>query len=196
MSQFIERAIERAGLGLLLPARRRGDLDAVAALLREHTTVDLLIVGAIADVIRQEECGDVVRVHPNTPSSDARWIVREGKSELDLLRAIAVARITASRAARIGVDWATQGLEVQQVALGFGATDLTGPMTKKAGDLIDSGDLKKVKGQGMVAVASLRRREIAALIHNAGRVCHFTDEATPSVHVPAALSSIPEDAHA
>lgn len=189
MTSFVERAIERAGLGALLPARRRGDLDTVATLLGAHATVDILILGAIADAIRQEECGDVVRVHP-TASSDVRWISREGKSELDLLRAIAVARITASKGARIGVDWATEGMEIQQVALGFGATDLTGPMTKKAGDLIDADDLKKVKGQGMVAVASLRRKEIAALIHNAGRVCHFTDEHAPVVHVAR------EEAHA
>ncbi len=35
----------------------------------------------------------------------------------------------------------------------------------------------------MVAASALRRREIAALIRNAGRTCEFTDEPADSVHV-------------
>ncbi|MBX3233358.1 MAG: hypothetical protein KIT84_33725 [Labilithrix sp.] len=189
MTSFVERAIERAGLGGVLPARRRGDLDAVRAEVAS-AGVDLLVLGALADAIRADECGDVVRVHP-VAAADVLWIAREGKSELDLLRAVAVARITSPRGQRIGLDWGTSGLEVPQVALGFGATDLTGPITKKSGDLIDESELKKVKGQGMVAKTALRRLEIAALLHNAGRVCQFTDETAPT----AAPKRIEEAAH-
>jgi hypothetical protein len=41
---------------------------------------------------------------------------------------------------------------------------------------------KKVKGQGLVASSALKRREIAALVSNAGRTCEFTDEPTASAH--------------
>lgn len=182
---FLETAIERAGLGGILPARRRDDNAAVRAILASHPDVDLLILGAIADAARKEECGDVVHVHPRSAEEalpdGVQWIAREGKTELDLLRAIASARITGSRAAKIGIDWGTTGLEVPQVALGFGANELTGPITRKGGDIIEVDALKKVKGKGMVAQTSLRRLEIAALLQNAGRVCQFVDEAKPTV---------------
>lgn len=174
MTTFVERAIERAGLGgIFFEARERGDMNAVRAMLRGD--LDILILGAIADRIRAKECGDEVRIHPNA-APVVTWIDRTGKTELELVRECAIARITMARGAAIGVDWATQGLEIQQVALGFGITDLTGPMTRKAGDLIDADALKKVKGQGMVAQTALRRLEIAALIKNAGRKCVFTDD--------------------
>lgn len=182
---FIETAIDRAGLGGILPARRRDDLATVRTILASHPDIDLLVLGALADAIRKEECGDVVLVHPRSPDEPApagvQWMAREGKTELDVLRSIALARITSARGAKIGIDWGTTGLEVPQVALGFGATHLTGPITRKSGDLIDADALKKVKGKGMVAQTSLRRLEIAALLQNAGRVCQFADEATPTI---------------
>lgn len=185
MTTFIERAIESAGLGAVLPARRRDDIAAARALLASYRDVDILVLGALADAIRAEECGDVVRIHPrggDDPLPDGvEWVSRSGRTELELLRTIAVIRITSKRATKIGIDWGTTGLEVPQVALGFGATDLTGPITTKAGDLLSADALKKVKGQGMVAQTSLKRLEIAALLQNAGRVCHFVDEAAPTV---------------
>lgn len=177
MTRFVEQAIARAGLSPVQPARRRGDVDAVRALVTSLGEIDLLALGAVADAVRSEECGEVVRIHP-TPADDVQWIV-EAKSELDLLRAVAVARVSGPIGARIGVDWGRQGLELAQVALGFGATDLTGPITRKSGTLISEDELKKVKGQGMVAATALRRREIAALVRNAGRSCEFTS-ARPS----------------
>jgi len=149
--------------------------------------LDLLALGAVADAVRTEESGDVVRIHPST-STDVTWIAG-ASSELELLRAVALARITGPAAARIGVDWGQQGLELAQVALGFGATDLTGPITRKSGTLISEDELKKVKGQGMVAATALRRREIAALVQNAGRSCEFTDEAPSASSSDEASSS-------
>jgi 2-iminoacetate synthase ThiH len=97
------------------------------------------------------------------------------------MRAVALARITGPASARIGVDWGRSGLEVAQVALGFGASELTGPITRKSGALIREDELKKVKGKGMVAATALRRREISALVRNAGRACVFVSqpEASP-----------------
>ncbi len=192
MTRFVEQAIARAGLSPVLPARRRGDLDSVRALLDSLGEIDLLALGAAADAVRAEESGDVVRIHP-APSSDVQWI-GPASSELDLLRAVATARITGPVGARIGVDWGRHGLELAQVALGFGATDLTGPITRKSGTLIAEDELKKVKGQGMVAASALKRREIAALVHNANRSCEFTDEAAAAAS--STSTSAVEAAHA
>ena len=191
MTRFVEQAIARAGLSPVQPARRRGDLDSVRALVSSLGEIDLLALGAVADAIRTEESGEVVRIHPSA-SSDVTWIAT-ASTELELLRAVALARITGPVGARIGIDWGQQGLELAQVALGFGATDLTGPITRKSGTLISEDELKKVKGQGMVAATALKRREIAALVRNAGRSCEFTDE-PPTAASPAAAAT--EAAHA
>jgi hypothetical protein len=184
--RFIEEAIERAGLMPIFMLRAAGELDAVRVLLLKDDT-DLLVLGAIADLVRSKENGDVVRVHPLADAS-VTWI-RKTASELDLLRAVAMARITTEAGTKIGVDWSEHGLELAQVALGFGATDLTGPITKKSGTLISADDLKKVKGEGMVASSALKRKEIAALIRNAGRECVMTDEVDDELRGGATPSS-------
>ncbi len=181
MSRFVDEAIARAGLGPVQAARRAGDVDAARRLMMEVVSVDLLPLGALADAIRSAEAGDEVRIHLQA-ATNAVWVRREG-SELDLLRAVATARIVSAMGARLGVDWGDSGLELAQVALGFGATDLTGPLTRKSGTLISEDDLKKVKGQGMVAATALKRREIAALVRNAGRNVTFTDDPGDTLHI-------------
>jgi hypothetical protein len=188
MTRFVEQVIARAGLAPVLTARAQGDVAAVRTLLAAQREIDLLVLGALADEVRMRESGDLVRVHP-TPSGDVTWIT-DGASELDLLRQVAIARITGPVEGRVGVDWTLRGLEVAQVALGFGASDVSGPITRKSGALIAEDELKKVKGQGMVARAALRRKEISALIRNAGRECEFTDEG------PALRGAVEEVAHA
>lgn len=177
MSRFVEQAIERAGLGAIFDIRKTGDLAQIAGVLDAAGPVDILILGALADALRATEADDVVHIHPDAAPA-VLWVAK-GESELDLLFAVARARITGPRHARIGVDWGATGMELAQVALGFGATDLTGPITRKNGALISEDDLKKVKGQGMVHATALKRKEIAALLRNAGRECVFTDE--PSI---------------
>jgi hypothetical protein len=188
MTRFVEQAIARAGLAPVLAARAQGDVAAVRALLAAQTGIDLLVLGAVADEVRTRESGALVRVH-SAPSGDVMWVA-DGESELDLLRQVALARITGPVDGRVGVDWTLRGLEIAQVALGFGASDLCGPITRKSGALIGDEELKKVKGQGMVARTALRRKEIAALIRNAGRECEFSDEA------PATRGAAGEVAHA
>src|SRR5262249_2686214 len=116
------------------------------------------------------------------------WIAK-GATELELLRAVALARIASPIGGRIGVDWGESGLEVAQVALGFGATDLTGPITRKSGPLISQADLRNGKGEGKGSSAALKRGEIAALVRNAGRECEFSE-------VLSSSSSESEVAHA
>lgn len=190
MTRFVEAAIAKAGLLPVLAAHRAGDLETVAASVTSWGAADLLVLGAVADAVRTEDVGQVVRVHPTPPTppthatqathaaeGDVTWVeTSTDASELDFLRAVAVARIAAPKGARIGVDWAQRGMELAQVALGFGASDLRGPITRKSGLPIFADEKLKVKGQGMVALAAIKRQEIAALVTHAGRLPMFTDD--------------------
>ena len=189
MSRFLEDAIARAGLMPVLAARRAGDLDTLRATLASWRGADLLALGAVADLARAADVGETVRVHVSI-DRDVRWI--DAASELDLLRETAIARI--SWGGRVGVDWSLLGLELAQVALGFGASDLRGPITKKSGLPILDSEARRVKGEGVVDLASLRRREIARLVACAGRSAVFVDDA----RAPSAAPATPEEgaAHA
>lgn len=167
--RFVERAIEKAGLGDVLRARRAGDLDAVRSTMQAWKEADLLVLGAAADLVRSEEVGEAVVIHRPSEGHDVTWIEGQG-SDLEVLRAVAVARLSSAPGARIGVDWTQHGLELAQVALGFGATDLRGAITRRNGLPILEDEAKKVKGQGNVPLAELRNAEIVALVRHAGRV--------------------------
>jgi 2-iminoacetate synthase ThiH len=143
------------------------------------SAADLLLLGAIADIARSDDSGDTVSIHElaGAHGGDVTWVQPvKGASELDVLRAVAVARIAGARSARIGIDWSQCGMELAQVALGFGASDLRGPVTRKSGLPIYEDETKKVKGQGMVELRSIRKREIAALVTHAGRLPVFVDD--------------------
>ncbi|MDB5214714.1 MAG: hypothetical protein JWO86_2641 [Myxococcaceae bacterium] len=184
MSRFVEEAIAKAGLLPVLAARRSGDLDTVRSTLTSWGAADLLVLGAVADAVRTEDVGDVVRIYPvGLAESDVTWVDASAQaSELELLRAVAVARIAGAgaggKAPRIGVDWSKCGMELAQVALGFGASELRGPITRKSGLPIYADEKTKVKGQGMVELSSIKRQEIAALVRHAGRLPMFVDEET------------------
>lgn len=179
MSRFIEQAIARAGLAPVLRARRAGQIEAVRASMDDWRDADLLALGAIADLVRAEEVGETVAIHPPTAaaSDDVFWIDPPRASELDVLRMVAVTRIAGPPRGRIGVDWGRHGLELAQVALGFGASDLRGAITRKSGLPILEDEARKVKGQGNVSLASIKKGEIAALVRYAGRRAVFADEA-------------------
>jgi hypothetical protein len=181
--RFVERAIASAGLMPVLEARRAGDLTSVRAHVDDLRAADLLVLGAIADAVRVQEIGSLVRVHVGRDPS-VSWITAE--DELDLLRQTALARILGERGAAIGIDWGKNGLELAQVALGFGASDLAGPIVKKSGLVVLDTDLRKVKGKGVVPLATLKKAEIARLIESAGRTPRFVDEEVASVAAEAA----------
>ncbi len=181
--RFVERAIFAAGLYPVLEARRAGDIAKVRSHEAALRAADLLVLGAIADTIRAEEIGDVVRIHARA-GANVGWITQD--DELDLLRAVALSRILGERAESIGVDWATSGLELAQVALGFGASDLAGPIQKKSGLIVLETETRKVKGKGLVPLAQLKKGEIARLVENAGRAPIFVDE-EPAPAQPEAM---------
>ncbi len=125
MSSFVEQSIAKAGLLQVLTAHRAGDLVALERARATWSAADLLLLGAIADIVRAEDSGDTVSIHEQhggAHGEDVTWVAPvKGASELDILRAVATARIAGTKAARIGVDWSQCGMELAQVALGFGS---------------------------------------------------------------------------
>ena len=180
MSSFVEQSIAKAGLLQVLTAHRAGDLVALERARATWSGADLLLLGAIADIVRAEDSGDTVSIHEQyggAHGADVTWVAPvKGASEIEILRAVAAARIAGTKAARIGVDWSQCGMELAQVALGFGASDLRGPITRKSGLPIYEDETRKVKGQGLVELRSIKKREIAALITHAGRLPVFVDD--------------------
>jgi len=162
MTPLTERALLREGLLDVLEARRSGaDLRAFERRLRD---ADLLALGALADAIRRDEVGPVVRVHLGASPEGA--IAMKG---LDVLREVAIARVLGEKGARVCVDFGASGLEIAQVALGFGASEISGPIANRRGLPIADDAKKKVKGKGMVALRALQQEEILTIIRRAKR---------------------------
>jgi 2-iminoacetate synthase ThiH len=191
MSALVDRAILAAGLGPITEARRRGDLARVSDLARALEACDLLALGALADRVRKEEVGDTVKVFTRgTPSSGpGAFVVHADEAEVSkgrgtVLRRVAIARITGPRAGRVVVDWASVGLELAQVALGFGASELAGPVVTRRGLPIADDRMQKVKGAGFVSSQLLKKRELAVLVRMAGREVVFVDGASETCTIP------------
>ena len=211
MSKLVERAIDAAGLGSVLSARREGgSMDGHVARLR---AADLLALGALADRVRAEDVGADVRIYTDAPlrgdtdaplrgdtdappSGDTGALAvvvlpREGQelTGLDLLREVAIARITASRGAHVRIDWTRCGLELAQVALGFGADELLGFIATKRGLPIADDELAGVGKKSKRELAQVvKRRELASYVERGGRVPVFI-RADGSVDAADAVSS-------
>jgi 2-iminoacetate synthase ThiH len=178
MSALVDRALLAAGLMPIAEARRAGDLARVRALAPVLETADLLAVGALADRIRANESGDVVRIFANAAADMGPDVIvvslADGvKGGLAVLRRVAMARIVGPVAARVRIDWSESGLEVAQVALGFGASELVGPIANRRGLPIADASTLKVKGAGMVSVQALKKKELESLLAIAGRRAVF-----------------------
>ncbi len=156
---------------------------------------DLLALGALADAVREKVSGDVVRFssRPQARSGGARaglpasptvrWIARDepghDASGLGVLRRVATARVLADDSVRIGVSYTDTGLELAQVALGFGASELSGVLANKRGLPIADDATKRVKGQGQVSAQVLQQRELVQVLAYVGRRAVFVDDETP-----------------
>lgn len=178
MSLLVDRAIESEGLSDLLRAPRDGRLTPDLAL--RLASADLLALGALADRIRQEEVGDEVRVFTGEGSSDRMAVavlISAGEGEvtgLDLLRKVAVSRVTGPRGVNVRVDWTGCGLELAQVTLGFGANELCGRIANKRGLPLAPGELSGVGKKSRRELADqAKRAELAGYIRRAGRVPVF-----------------------
>jgi hypothetical protein len=183
VSVLVDRALDAAGLTTVLLARRAGRVAEVpVARLRD---ADLLALGALADRIRAEEVGDEVRIYlREPPDDDERVVVVPGEASdatgLELLRDVAIARVLGPRAARVRVDWARCGLELAQVALGFGADELIGRVASKRGLPLAEGELLGVgKRSALLPAEVVKRNELAGFVARAGRKPVMVDGPAP-----------------
>ncbi len=174
VSEIVDRAIESAGLSDLRGARPEARLsNDVAERLRR---ADLLVLGALADCIRQEDVGDEVRVYTDEPPTEegpGLILISAAEGEatgLDWLRRVAASRVTGPRAVNVRVDWTSCGLELAQVALGFGANELCGRIANKRGLPIAPGELVGVGKKSRRELAHMvKRKELAGYVRRAGR---------------------------
>jgi hypothetical protein len=175
VSVLVDRAIDGAGLSSLLATRRAGMIgEGDRARLRQ---ADLLALGALADRVRREEVGDEVRIYAPPPDHDGAIVLPRDDRELtglELLREIAIARVTAPRGACVRVDWTRCGLEIAQVALGFGANELAGHIASKRGLPIAEGELAGVGKKSRLQLAHVvKKMELAGFVRRAGRTPVF-----------------------
>jgi hypothetical protein len=191
VSVLIDRALEASGLAAVLAARRAGATGA------DHVprlrSADLLALGALADRIRAEEAGDEVRIYLGDPPDDDERVVvlpsaRTDATGLELLREVAIARVTGPRAARVRVDWVRCGLELAQVTLGFGANELLGRVASKRGLPLAEGALLGVgKRSSLLPAEIVKRRELAGFVERAGRLPRFVEGPAPAAIGPFRL---------
>lgn len=186
MSALVERALRDAGLDEVLAARRAGAVS--AALVERLRASDLLVLGALADRVRAEEVGEGVRIYGAGADAGAGagadavsdpgvvTLPPDGHeiSGLDLLREVAIARAAGPRGLRVRVDWTRCGLEIAQIALGFGANELAGRLATKRGLPLAEGDMLGVgKKSRMQAADVVKRKELEGFVRRAGRVPSF-----------------------
>lgn len=163
MNRLVREKIERAGLLPLLEERADHRVPSGPALWEKLMQADLLSLGAAADLARRRECGDEVHIYIPAAPARSDMLSVFGKSEAlrgsSLLRKIAALRLTSPLGLRFVVDFGVLGLELGQIALSFGATDLAGPIASRRGlPLVDADEPKKL----------VKRREIAGFVERAG----------------------------
>jgi hypothetical protein len=178
-SNLVLEALERAGLGPVLARRERGEVPDDNEVIELLASADILALGAAADVARRRECSPEVRIFmPSAPPANAIVTVlgeREAARGTELLRAIAVLRLTGPIGQSIVLDFGVLGLEIAQVGLSFGATDMAGQIGSGRGlPVVD--DSKKV----------IKRREIAGFVERAGFRAVFVNRDAPAVSGNAA----------
>jgi 2-iminoacetate synthase ThiH len=181
MSVLVDRALDEAGLAAALEARHAGGLG--GALLERLRSADLLALGALADRVRKAEVGDDVRIYLEEPPPDGPAVVtlpggggEHDLTGLELLRQVAIARISGPRGANIRVDFVRCGLELAQVAVGFGANELVGRVANKRGLPLSQGEKLGVgKKSRWEDAAIVKRNELAGFVLRAGRKPVFVD---------------------
>jgi hypothetical protein len=180
VSALVDRAIDAAGLAGVVAARHAGKVGA-SDIARLHGA-DLLALGALADRVRADEVGDEVRIYTAPPADDGDAVVLPREEAvltgLELLREVAVARIAGPRGVRVRVDWTRCGLELAQVALGFGANELTGRIVNKRGLPMADGEKLGVVGKKsrLEAAETVKRKELEGFVRRAGRTPWFDEE--------------------
>jgi hypothetical protein len=184
MTPLVSRALAEAGLLEALEAREAGDRARLEALRPRLEGADWLLLGALANEIREREVGRDVKVFANvtpdasTEAQDFQGALADGG--IPFLRAVALARIFAAKGARIRVGWDGLGMEFAQVTLAFGASELFGAVRFKDGELVTVDALLGHGKRSRLEPAQLvKRREVARFLTRAGRRALFaTGEGT------------------
>ncbi|HQY60750.1 MAG: hypothetical protein IPF92_05355 [Myxococcales bacterium] len=196
MSALVDRALERAGLLAVARARLRGEPWPAEADGR-LAAATLLTVGALADAVRVRSAGDAVGFH-DAASAGVVWVetssLEDAGAGLALLRRVATLRVRLPDAVRIGVNYNELGIELAQVALGFGASELCGRLATKRGLPIADDATKRVKGRGQVSAQELQRDELASLVACVGRRAVFLPNGARSLSL--APPAAPPPSHA
>lgn len=182
MSPLVTKALEKAGLADLAQARLRGEIFPEAR-LADLVKADLLALGAFADAVRARAAGDDVHFRKGD-ERDVVWVKRDEPgadgSGLGVLRRVAILRIVSPDHVRIGVNYTDTGLELAQVSLGFGASELTGVLANKRGLPIADDATKRVKGQGQVSAQTLQKKELATVLGYVGKKAIFDEKEAPA----------------
>jgi hypothetical protein len=131
-------------------------------LARALEDLDLLVLGALADRVRQAERGDAVKIHIDKPTDDVRTFTSVDGHAHALLKKIAITRLAGEKGP-IRVDAEAVGLQIAQVALTFGADEIVVPVHRM---LEVYGERDAPKDDKSI----LREREICGLVTAAGRV--------------------------
>jgi hypothetical protein len=186
-SKLVTLALEREGLSSILSSRERGQVDGTPDALEILARSDMLALGAAADIARRRECGDEAHIYVPSPPVETTSLVVVGARETlrgtALLRKIATLRLAGAMGRRIVVDWGALGLEIGQIALCFGATDLAGPIASRRGlPMLEAEDQKKL----------VKRREIAGYVERAGFRPVFVPTDAPAPRQPGDPSSVSE----
>jgi 2-iminoacetate synthase ThiH len=160
---FVEQILDGYGLLPLLALRKQGIVPAGDELADLLSRADLLALGAAADSARRHECGSDVRIFvPRAPEASNELLVL-GKEEAArgtaLCRRIAALRLLGPIGRHIVLNFDALGIEIAQVALSFGATDLAGPIANRRG-------LPLVEEDGGAQL--LKQRELAGNLSRAG----------------------------
>ena len=190
MSALVDRAIDAAGLGPVVTARRAGALQ--GAHLAQLRCADLLAVGALADRLRAEGVGDEVRIYAEGSGASTAGSDRTGECQLvvlpaegsdltglELLREVALARIMGPAHRNVRVNFTACGMELAQVAIGFGANELAGQIASKRGLPFADGQLLGVgKRSRLVAAHLVKQGELSDFLRRAGRTPRFVQDGT------------------
>jgi hypothetical protein len=129
MSSFVRGRVEREGLMPLLDLRGRGIVPSTGEWSPRLEGAGLLPLGAAADFARRRECGDDCHIFTDAPDVTGQIrVLGMGDRDLGtpLVRTIATMRLLGPLGLRIVFDWEALGLDLAQVALSFGASDLAG----------------------------------------------------------------------
>lgn len=167
MGKVFSRALAQAGLSDLQERVLSGESLSRAELQRLESA-DLLLVAGLADLMRARFRGDEVVFLRSSAVREPQLCVfkgvasEHGKTGADVLRELALLRLSTPPSTGIAVSVEALGLELAQTALLFGADTLVG-------------DLSNARTLPLLDGVAARRHELAGLVARSGRRVTFGD---------------------